>query len=64
MSAIQTHPANLDYADYIRHHIRTVPDWPQTGVQFRDITPVLQNPKTFVFWWIFLCIAIWTLAQT
>ncbi|AIL32133.1 adenine phosphoribosyltransferase [Basilea psittacipulmonis] len=27
--------------------IRTVPDWPKPGVQFRDITPVLQNPLTF-----------------
>ena len=28
----------LNYADYIRSRIRTVPDWPQAGVQFRDIT--------------------------
>jgi len=34
-------------SDYIRDRIRTVPDWPQPGVQFRDITPLLQNPKTF-----------------
>src|SRR5574343_2090915 len=34
-------------ADYIRSHIRTVPDWPAPGVQFRDITPLLQNPKVF-----------------
>ncbi|MDT7833763.1 adenine phosphoribosyltransferase [Aquabacterium sp. OR-4] len=34
-------------ADYIRQHIRTVPDWPAPGVQFRDITPLLQNPKVF-----------------
>jgi adenine phosphoribosyltransferase len=34
-------------SDYIRDHIRTVPDWPAPGVQFRDITPLLQNPKTF-----------------
>ncbi|MDP3614314.1 MAG: adenine phosphoribosyltransferase [Rubrivivax sp.] len=34
-------------ADYIREHIRTVPDWPSPGVQFRDITPLLQNPKVF-----------------
>ena len=34
-------------ADYIRDHIRTVPDWPAPGVQFRDITPLLQNPKVF-----------------
>ncbi|ASM76967.1 Adenine phosphoribosyltransferase [Vitreoscilla filiformis] len=34
-------------ADYIRSHIRTVPDWPQPGVQFRDITPLLQDPRVF-----------------
>jgi adenine phosphoribosyltransferase len=31
----------------IRAHIRTVPDWPEKGVQFRDITPLLANPKVF-----------------
>ncbi|GGP19770.1 adenine phosphoribosyltransferase [Silvimonas iriomotensis] len=35
------------YADYIQSHIRTVPDWPQPGVMFRDITPLLQDPKLF-----------------
>lgn len=34
-------------ANYIRDRIRTVPDWPQPGVQFRDITPLLQDRKTF-----------------
>jgi adenine phosphoribosyltransferase len=34
-------------ANYIKSNIRTVPDWPQPGVMFRDITPLLQNPKTF-----------------
>jgi len=33
--------------DYLRNHIRTVPDWPSPGVQFRDITPLLQDPKVF-----------------
>lgn len=33
--------------DYLRAHIRTVPDWPAPGVQFRDITPLLQEPKVF-----------------
>ena len=36
-----------DPAAYIRSHIRTVPDWPAPGVQFRDITPLLANPKVF-----------------
>lgn len=33
--------------DYLRDHIRTVSNWPAPGVQFRDITPLLQNPKVF-----------------
>jgi len=33
--------------DYLKSHIRTVPDWPAPGVQFRDITPLLQNPRVF-----------------
>jgi len=37
----------MDACDYIKSHIRTVPDWPELGVQFRDITPLLQNPKVF-----------------
>ena len=32
---------------YLRDHIRTVPDWPAPGVQFRDITPLLQEAKVF-----------------
>jgi len=34
-------------ADYIRSHIRTVPDWPAPGVMFRDITPLLSRPRVF-----------------
>ena len=34
-------------ADYIKRHIRTVPDWPEPGVMFRDITPLLSNPRVF-----------------
>jgi adenine phosphoribosyltransferase len=36
-----------DPAAYIRAHIRTVPDWPEPGVMFRDITPLLANPRVF-----------------
>ena len=38
---------DLNVNDYLRRHIRTVPDWPAAGVQFRDITPLLQNPRVF-----------------
>ena len=42
-------PADLLYTspeEYIKSHIRTVPDWPKPGIQFRDITPLLGTPKT------------------
>ncbi len=50
MSAIHTNDvpdAISQPAAYIKHHIRTVSDWPTPGVQFRDITPLLSNPKVF-----------------
>lgn len=36
-----------DPADYVRKTIRSVPDWPKPGITFRDITPVLQDPRSF-----------------
>jgi len=39
--------SNLDYSSYLKGWIRAVPNWPHDGVMFRDITPLLQNPKTF-----------------
>ncbi len=38
---------NLSVNQYLRDHIRIVPDWPTPGVLFRDITPLLQNAKVF-----------------
>ncbi|MCD6026955.1 MAG: adenine phosphoribosyltransferase [Solimicrobium sp.] len=37
----------LNPPEYIKSHIRTVSNWPHNGVMFRDITPLLQNPKAF-----------------
>jgi adenine phosphoribosyltransferase len=37
----------LSVNEYLKSHIRTVADWPAPGVQFRDITPLLQDPKVF-----------------
>ncbi|MBV8214665.1 MAG: adenine phosphoribosyltransferase [Verrucomicrobia bacterium] len=33
--------------EQIRSAIRTIPDFPQPGIQFRDITPVLADPDLF-----------------
>ena len=38
---------NTSVNQYLKDHIRTVPDWPAPGVQFRDITPLLQEAKVF-----------------
>jgi len=38
---IQTKPADIERA------IRNVPDFPKAGIQFKDITPVLADPKLF-----------------
>jgi adenine phosphoribosyltransferase len=46
MAAMNADPT-VSPADYIRSHIRTVPDWPAPGVMFRDITPLLANPRVF-----------------
>ena len=36
-----------DPKDLVRGLIRTVPDWPKPGVMFRDITPMMQDPRAF-----------------
>lgn len=42
-AAMPSPAQNQDFRD----RIRTVPDWPQPGIQFRDITPLLQDPQVF-----------------
>jgi adenine phosphoribosyltransferase len=43
----ETPDPSLTPAEYVKAHIRTVPDWPAPGVMFRDITPLLANPRVF-----------------
>ena len=31
----------------LRDSIRTIPDYPKPGIQFRDITTLLGNPRAF-----------------
>ena len=33
--------------DYIRSVIKTIPDYPKPGIQFRDVTSVLEDHKAF-----------------
>jgi adenine phosphoribosyltransferase len=33
--------------DSLRHRIRDIPDFPKPGILFKDITPVLADPKLF-----------------
>jgi len=40
-------PPYQDSMEVVRGLIRTVPDWPKQGVMFRDITPLLQDPRAF-----------------
>lgn len=37
----------FDPVEHVRSAIRSIPDWPKPGVTFRDITPVLQDPRCF-----------------
>lgn len=32
----------------LKRYIREIPDWPKEGILFRDITPLLLNPKAYV----------------
>ena len=32
---------------HLERYIRSIPDWPKKGILFRDITPLLADPKAF-----------------
>src|SRR5712692_9271635 len=36
-----------DEAGWLKEYIREIPDFPQPGVSFKDITPLLADPKAF-----------------
>src|SRR5882724_12490216 len=40
-------PSHFDWLSYVKGLIRELPDFPQPGVLFRDITPLLADPKGF-----------------
>ena len=43
--AQETNAPPKDIASLITSHIRDVPDYPQPGIVFKDITPLLAEPK-------------------
>jgi adenine phosphoribosyltransferase len=38
-----------EQTDWLKGFIRAIPDYPQPGILFRDITPLLQNPDALRF---------------
>jgi adenine phosphoribosyltransferase len=42
-----TTAADVDAPAWLRSLVREVPDWPQAGITFRDITPLLADPDAF-----------------
>src|SRR5690606_38457334 len=40
-------PVDFDGIAYAKRMIRSVPDFPEPGILFRDITPLLADPKGF-----------------
>ena len=45
--ATQVTASDVDAPVWLRSLVREVPDWPQAGVAFRDITPLLADPAAF-----------------
>jgi len=39
----------MTFEDRLKKFIRTIPDFPKPGINFRDITPLLSNPEVFGF---------------
>ena len=37
----------VDQGIELKRYIRSIPDWPKKGILFRDITPLLAEPKAF-----------------
>ena len=33
--------------EHLKSSIRNIPDYPKPGIQFKDITPILQDPELF-----------------
>ena len=41
--------SETDYLELLKESIRTIPDFPKKGIQFKDITTALKEPSIFKF---------------
>ncbi|MCU4184847.1 adenine phosphoribosyltransferase [Acidiferrimicrobium sp. IK] len=46
-SALDTAGAAVGGSEWIKDHIRDIPDFPKPGVVYKDITPLLSDPRAF-----------------
>ncbi len=37
----------MEHSNLLKLKIREIPDWPKKGILFKDITPLLEDPKSF-----------------
>jgi adenine phosphoribosyltransferase len=44
-----TSTLTLEQSTWLKQYIRNIPDYPQPGILFRDITPLLQDPTALRF---------------
>jgi adenine phosphoribosyltransferase len=47
MHPAKTQPVDSHHADPLKTLVRTIPDFPKPGIQFRDITTLIQDPWGF-----------------
>ncbi len=48
-SALQPNSKSSSEQMDLKQHIRDIPDFPEPGILFRDITPLLQDPEAFKY---------------
>ena len=43
----QNHPPSDHTVRYLKSRLRNIPDFPKPGILFKDITPLLADPRAF-----------------
>lgn len=45
--SVRHYLSNMEKIESIKSKIREIPDWPKPGINFKDITPLLEDKKSF-----------------